>query len=110
MNAAADQFESHRLIWGNVKDAVQFLRPSDLAGFQSPGESARAAEALALNQECFAAAHMFLGSLTILNIRACPIPPDDPSAFVSERLRPYQKPTVHSVMSPNTSFDLAWLS
>src|SRR5260370_33738171 len=83
MNAAGDQFESHGQIWGKVEDAVQFRRPSDLARLQSPGEGARAAEALALNQECFAAAQMFLGSLTIFDIRACPIPLDDLSAFVS---------------------------
>ena len=49
MNAAADQFESHSQIWGKVEDAVQLLRPPDLARFHFPGESARAAEALALN-------------------------------------------------------------
>src|SRR5258708_38811671 len=59
MNAAGDQFESHGQIWGKVEDAVQFRRPSDLARLQSPGEGARAAAALALNHERFAAPLMF---------------------------------------------------
>src|SRR6202030_2979318 len=60
MNAAPDQFESHSQIWGKVEDTVQLLRPPDLARFHSPGESARAAEAVALNQECFAEAQLFM--------------------------------------------------
>src|SRR5580700_5054694 len=77
-----------------------------------------------LVQLCFLSSDLFFGShqsnvflakavfslLTILDISARAVPPDDPTGFVAERLNANEKPSVSSVKAANTRLDFTWFS
>src|SRR5712664_838419 len=64
------------------------------------------AQPLGFRQISFALTQPSLGSLQILNIDVCPIPLDDPSRFVTQRVGTVQEPSIFTVGTSISRFGL----
>src|ERR1700752_44229 len=74
-----------------------FLGPDQLSGGNIPAETARAAQSLGFRQIPLAPTQRLLGALTVLDVRCCPIPPNDPSGFIPQRYSAQQEPAMFAI-------------
>src|SRR5215475_1417210 len=63
-----------------------------------------------LSELSFTRAECFLGLLSIIDVSACTVPPDDLAGFVAQWLCANQKPAIDSVTPAKTRLDLVRFS
>jgi hypothetical protein len=99
MDDAAKSLSRHGRSELEAADPVELVRPEVFVPLEIRREAARLTEALGLGKMIVGPPERGLGTLSVFDVRADPVPLDDVSLFVAQRVRPEEKPPILAVMA-----------
>src|SRR5262245_13125332 len=107
MDDAPQSLDRHWRSELEVADPVELVRPEMFVSLQIRCEATRLTEALGLRKMIVGSPELSLGPLSVFDVGADPVPFDDVSLFVAQRVHTEEKPPILAIMPAQPYFALS---